>query len=49
MVPVVIASNDRDLLVGIANSKDDLFAAFGPHAAEARKLYDRAATRRWKN
>jgi para-nitrobenzyl esterase len=40
MVPVVIGANDRDLWVGIANSKDDLFAAFGPDAAEARKLYD---------
>jgi hypothetical protein len=40
MVPVVIGANDRDLWAGIANSKDDLFAAFGPDAAEARKLYD---------
>jgi para-nitrobenzyl esterase len=40
MVPVVIGANDRDLGVGIANSKDDLFAAFGADAATARKLYD---------
>ena len=40
MVPVVVGANDRDLWVGIANSKDDLFAAFGSDAAEARKLYD---------
>ena len=40
MVPVVVGANDRDLGVGKANSKDELFAAFGPDAAEARKLYD---------
>ena len=40
MVPVVIGANDRDLSIGTANSKDDLFAAFGADAAEARKLHD---------
>jgi para-nitrobenzyl esterase len=40
MVPVVVGANDRDLGVGIANSKDDLFAAFGAEAATARKFYD---------
>jgi para-nitrobenzyl esterase len=40
MVPVIIGANDRDLGVGNANSKDDLFSIFGPNAAEARKLYD---------
>lgn len=40
-VPVIVGANDRDLWVGIANSKDELFAAFGPRADDARKLYDR--------
>ncbi len=40
MVPVVVGANDRDLWIGNANSKDELFAIFGPDAAEARKLYD---------
>ena len=39
-VPIIIGANDRDLPVGVANSKDELFAVFGPHAEEARKLYD---------
>ena len=39
-VPIIIGANDRDLAVGVANSKDELFAIFGPHADEARKLYD---------
>ena len=40
MVPVLIGANDRDLGVGIASSKDELFAAFGADAADARKRYD---------
>jgi len=39
-VPVIIGANDRDLPVGAANSKDELFAIFGASADEARKLYD---------
>jgi para-nitrobenzyl esterase len=39
-VPVIIGANDRDLPVGVAASKDDLFRIFGPHAEEARRLYD---------
>jgi len=39
-VPIIIGANNRDLPVGVANSKDELFAIFGPHADEARKLYD---------
>ena len=39
-VPIIIGANDRDLAVGVANSKDELFAIFGSHADEARKLYD---------
>ena len=40
MVPVIIGANDRDLGFGTANSKDELFAIFGPNAAEAAKIYD---------
>ena len=40
MVPVVVGANDRDLGIGTANSKDELFAIFGSYADEARKLYD---------
>ena len=39
-VPIIIGANNRDLPVGVANSKDELFAVFGSHADEARKLYD---------
>jgi para-nitrobenzyl esterase len=40
MVPVIIGANDRDLALGTANSKDELFAIFGPNAERARSLYD---------
>jgi len=40
MVPVIIGANDRDLGFGSANSKNGLFAIFGPNAAEASKIYD---------
>ncbi|HUB46369.1 MAG TPA: carboxylesterase family protein [Acetobacteraceae bacterium] len=39
-VPIIIGANDRDLALGMANSKEALFAMFGPHADEARKVYD---------
>ena len=39
-VPVIVGANSRDLGTGRADSKDNLFAAFGPSADEARKLYD---------
>jgi len=39
-VPVIVGANNRDLGTGRADSKDALFAAFGPHVEEARKLYD---------
>ena len=39
-VPVMIGANDRDQALGSAANKDELFALFGAHAAEARKLYD---------
>jgi para-nitrobenzyl esterase len=38
--PIIIGANDRDLPVGVANSKDELFAIFGANVDEARKLYD---------
>ncbi len=39
-VPVIIGANSRDLGIGQAATKDDLFQLFGNHAAEARTLYD---------
>jgi len=39
-VPVIVGANNRDLSVGVANSKDELFAIFGASADEARRLYD---------
>jgi len=40
MVPVMIGANGRDLGIGNASSKDELFAQFGRYADEARNLYD---------
>jgi para-nitrobenzyl esterase len=40
MMPVIFGANDRDLGIGRAETKDDLFALFGNLAAEARALYD---------
>ena len=39
-VPVIVGANDRDLGLGLAQSKDEVFAIFGPDAGAARKLYD---------
>jgi para-nitrobenzyl esterase len=39
-VPVIVGANDADLGIGAANTKEELFALFGPYAAEARRLYD---------
>lgn len=39
-VPLIIGANNRDLAVGVANSKDELFQVFGSLSDEARKLYD---------
>lgn len=39
-VPVMIGANDRDLAIGKAADKDELFAIFGPDAKEARRIYD---------
>jgi para-nitrobenzyl esterase len=38
--PVIIGANDRDLPVGVAKSKDELFALFAPSADRAKQLYD---------
>jgi para-nitrobenzyl esterase len=40
MVPVIIGANNRELFVGEAATKEDLFALFGEYAAEARTIYD---------
>jgi para-nitrobenzyl esterase len=40
MVPLIAGANDRDFAIGAADSKDELFALFGPDALEARRLYD---------
>src|SRR6185369_7489808 len=39
-VPVIVGANSRDLGIGQAATKDDLFQIFGKAAAEARALYD---------
>jgi para-nitrobenzyl esterase len=39
-VPILVGANDRDLPIGSAVNKDDLFAIFGSDAGAARALYD---------
>ncbi len=39
-IPIIIGANNRDLPVGVANNKDELFAIFGSYVDEARRLYD---------
>jgi para-nitrobenzyl esterase len=39
-VPVIVGANNRDLGIGQAATKDDLFGLLGNYAAEARALYD---------
>jgi para-nitrobenzyl esterase len=39
-VPVVVGANDRDIGVGVAASKEQVFAIFGPDASAACRLYD---------
>ncbi|MGF1569244.1 MAG: carboxylesterase/lipase family protein [Nodosilinea sp.] len=40
MVPTIVGANDRDLGIGSADTKEQLFAQFGPYAQEAKLLYD---------
>lgn len=40
MVPMIIGANNRELHVGEAATKEDLFALFGLYAAEAKAIYD---------
>ena len=40
LVPVIVGANDRELWIGTAETKDELFALFGDFADEARTLYD---------
>jgi len=40
VVPVIVGANDRDLAVGSAATKYELFGLFGPDADRARRLYD---------
>jgi para-nitrobenzyl esterase len=40
VVPIIVGANDRDLALGSASTKYELFSLFGPDAAQARKLYD---------
>ncbi|MDI7860535.1 carboxylesterase family protein [Rhizobiaceae bacterium n13] len=40
MVAVMVGANSRDLGIGAAETKDDLFALFGSGAAEAQSVYD---------
>ena len=44
VVPVIVGANDRDLPIGTASTKYELFGLFGPDAEQARKLYDPLAT-----
>lgn len=39
-VPVIVGANNRELALGIARSKEELFAQFGADADAARHLYD---------
>jgi para-nitrobenzyl esterase len=39
-VPVMIGATDRDLAIGTANSKKELFANFGTYSGDAQRLYD---------
>ncbi len=39
-VAVIVGANNRDLGIGQAATKDDLFQLFGKYAAQARTLYD---------
>ena len=39
-VPVIVGANDREMAIGNAGSKDELFAKFGPDADAARRVYD---------
>ncbi len=41
-VPTVVGANDRDLGIGMAETKDGLFALFGVYSGEARSIYDPA-------
>jgi para-nitrobenzyl esterase len=40
MVPVISGANDSDLAISVAQTKEALFAPFGPFAPQARALYD---------
>ena len=40
MVPIMVGADDRDLPIGTARDKEELFAAFGSEEAAARRLYD---------
>ncbi len=40
MVPVMVGANDRDLPIGAARDKNELFSAFGADDASARRIYD---------
>lgn len=40
MIPVMVGATDRDLPIGAARDKDELFSTFGAEDAIARGLYD---------
>jgi para-nitrobenzyl esterase len=44
MVPVIVGANNRDLGIGSGESKEKLFALFGPQADQAIALYDASGT-----
>ena len=39
-VPVMIGANSADIGFSLAKTKDEVFASFGDHADEARKIFD---------
>jgi para-nitrobenzyl esterase len=45
MVPVIVGANNRDLGIGLTETKNGLFGLFGDFAAQARRLYDRRGKR----
>jgi para-nitrobenzyl esterase len=44
MVSVIVGANDRDLAIGAASTKYELFGLFGPDVDQARRLYDPLGT-----
>ena len=48
-MPVIVGANDFDLALSPGQTKEALFAQFGPLTARARQLYDPASSTSFKN